>query len=67
MLKHLVDQLIETVRLATGATLELVGKPPTADRPAIVIGDCAETRKAGLDAAQIPVEGFAVKTAANRV
>ncbi len=32
-----------------------------------MIGDCAETRRAGIDAAKIPVEGFVVKTAANRV
>ena len=66
-LRQLVDQLVETVRLSTGATLELVGEPPAADRPAIVIGDCEETRRAGIDAAQIPAEGFVVKTAANRV
>ncbi len=66
-LKQLVDQLVETVRLSTGATLELVGEPPGADRPAIVIGDCEETRKAGIDAAKLPAEGFVVKTAANRI
>jgi len=67
MFKQMVDQLVETVRLSTGATLELVTEPPPADRPAIVIGDCEETRKAGIDAAQIPVEGFVVKTGPNRV
>jgi len=67
MFRQMVDQLVETVRLATGATLELVGEPLPADRPAIVIGDCEETRKAGIDAAHIPVEGFVVKTAPNRV
>ena len=65
--KALVDELVEVVRLATGATLQLVAEPPSADRPAIVIGDCEETRRAGIDAAGIPVEGFVVKTAANRV
>lgn len=50
MFKQLLDHLVETVRLATGATLELVAEPPPTDRPAIVIGDCAETRKAGIDA-----------------
>ncbi|MBM4149338.1 MAG: hypothetical protein FJ224_09865, partial [Lentisphaerae bacterium] len=34
---------------------------------AIVIGDCEETRAAGIDPAKIPPEGFVVKTAANRV
>ena len=66
-LKQLVDQLVEAVRLSTGAALEVVGRPPAADRPAIVIGDCAETRRVGINAAEIPVEGFVVKTAASRV
>jgi len=65
--KQMVDQLIETVRLATGATLDVVGEAPAADRPAIVIGDCEETRKAGIDAARLPAEGFVVKTAPSRV
>ena len=55
------------VRLRTGATLESVEEPPAADRPAIVIGDCEETRQAGIDAAKLPPEGFVVKTAPNRV
>jgi len=67
MFKQMLDQLVETVRLATGATLEVIGEPPDADRLAMVIGDCEETRKAGIDATQIPVEGFVVKTATNRV
>ena len=65
--KRLIDQLVEVVRLGTGATLELVNSPPAADRPAIVIGDSEETRQAGIDAEQVPVEGFIVKTAPNRV
>jgi len=40
VLRQLVDELLETVRLSTGATLEVVGEPPDAGRPAIVIGDC---------------------------
>ncbi len=67
LFKQLVDQLVETVRLATGATLDLVGEAPAAGQPAIVIGDCEETRRAGIDAGQIPAEGFLVKTATNRV
>jgi len=66
-LKRLVDELVEVVRLSTGATLERIDQPPAADRPAIVIGDCDESRRAGIDAEQIPVEGFVVKTAPNRV
>jgi len=66
-LKRLVDELVEVVRLSTGAALKLVDQPPTADRTAIVIGDCGESRRAGIDARQIPIEGFVVKTAPNRV
>jgi hypothetical protein len=67
VLKRLVDELVEVVRLSTGATLELADQPPAPDRPALVIGDCEETRKAGIDAAKLPIEGFVVKTAPNRV
>lgn len=67
VLARLVAELVDVVRLSSGATLTVAAQPPTADRPAIVIGDCEESRRAGIDAAQIPVEGFVVKTAANRV
>ena len=67
ILKRMVDELVEVVRLSSGATLDVVAEPPAADRPAIVIGDCEEARGAGIDPAQLPVEGFVVKTAANRV
>ncbi len=65
--KQLLNNLVETIRLRTGATLELVNDPPAADQPAMVIGDCEETRAAGIDAAQLPPEGFVIKTAPNRV
>lgn len=63
----LVSELVETVRLSTGAELEVADVMPPADQPAIVIGDCADSRKAGIDPDEIPVEGFVVKTAPNRV
>jgi len=66
-LKRLVDELDTVVRLATGASLEFVTNPPPAGTPAIVIGDCEETREAGIAAAELPPEGFTVKTAPNRV
>jgi hypothetical protein len=66
-LKRLLDELIEAVRLTTGVTLERMVEAPPPDRPAIVIGDCEETRRAGIDAAKIPIEGFVVKTVPNRV
>jgi formylglycine-generating enzyme required for sulfatase activity len=66
-LPRLLHELGEVVRLATGARLEFVTTPPAPDKPAIVIGDCEESRKAGIDANAIPIEGFVVKTAPNRV
>jgi hypothetical protein len=67
VLKRLVDELIEVVYLSTGAKLQLVNELPSPDQPAIVVGECEETKKAGIDAQSIPVEGFVVKTAKNRV
>lgn len=66
-LNLLVRELVDVVRLTSGATLAVATNPPAADKPAIVIGDCDESRKVGIDAAKIPVEGFVVKTAPNRV
>jgi hypothetical protein len=66
-LPRLVRELVEVVRLSTGATLEQVAQAPADDQAAIVIGDCEETRRAGIEAAKIPVEGFVVKTAPSRV
>ena len=66
-LMRLVHELVEVVQRGTGATLPFVEQPPVADQPAVVIGDCEEARRAGIDASQLPVEGFVVKTAPNRV
>jgi len=63
----LLKELMEAVKLSTGAELEVVKQMPAADTPAIVIGDCDASRDAGIDASKIPVEGFVVKTAPNRV
>ena len=66
-LPRVLHELGEVVRLRTGAKLEFVAEPPPPGRPAIVIGDCEETRLAGIDAAKLPPEGFVVRTAPNRV
>jgi len=63
----LLKELVEVVKLSTGAELEVVQEMPAADVPTIVIGDCPASRAAGIDASSIPIEGFAVKTAPNRV
>jgi hypothetical protein len=66
-LGRLIDELFDVVQVSTGATLQRVGQPPAADQPAIVVGDCPESRQAGIDATKLPPEGFIVKTAPNRV
>ncbi len=40
----LVKELVGTVKMSTGAELEIVKEVPTSDVPAIVIGDCAASR-----------------------
>lgn len=66
-LQVMLDELVEVVRLSTDAKLELAAEAPAPGQPAIIIGACDESREAGIDAEKMPVEGFAVKTAANRV
>ena len=66
-LPQLLCEMDEVIRLQTGAALEWVTNAPPPGQPAIVIGDCEEARKAGIDAAKLPPEGFVVKTAKNRV
>jgi hypothetical protein len=63
----LLKELVEVVRLSTGATLPVVDEMPAPGQPAIVIGDCDASRAAGIEARTLPYEGFVVKTAANRV
>ena len=66
-LTRMRHELIEAIRLRTGATLEQVDEFPAVDQPAIVIGACEETRRAGIDTSRLPPEGFVVVTAPNRV
>lgn len=66
-LRQFVGELVAGINESTGATLEIVEAAPAPDQPAVVIGDCEESRRAGIDAAALPDEGFVVRTAANRV
>ena len=59
-------ELKECLRDATGAELP-VSNGKVVDGPAIVLGACPEAAAAGLDGTKMPVEGFAIKTAPNRV
>ena len=63
----LLKEVVGTIQASTGAELEIVKELPAPDVPAIMIGDCAASRAAGIDANAIPIEGFVVKTAPHRV
>jgi hypothetical protein len=66
-LKRMVSELVEVIRLSTGAELKLAEQMPPAEQSTIVIGDCEASRQAGNYATQVPVEGFVVKTVRRRV
>ncbi len=60
-----VANLQAFIKEATGATLPIVDGKITP--PAIVVGDCELAHKHGLNAKDMPIEGFAIKTAADHV
>ena len=67
-LEILVRELVTVIEQLTGATLPvLAGQPAPPNVAAVVIGDCIESRQAGIDAARLPIEGFEIKTVANRI
>ncbi len=61
-----VDELQACIEAATGVKLP-VSNGALVDGPAVVIGACPEAAALGLDGAKLPVEGFAIKTAPDRV
>ena len=61
-----IRELRACIEAATGVKL-LESRGKLVDGPAIVIGGCPEAVAAGLDGKALPVEGFAIKTAPNRV
>lgn len=65
-LQMLLREMVECIRLSTGAELKTVDTMPAADVPAIIVGASAEITNL-IDAATIPLEGFKVLTATNRV
>lgn len=66
-LKTIVQELVTVIELTTGAKMGVFLGPPPPDVPAIVIGACQESHMQGIDASKLPIEGFAVKTTANRI
>ncbi len=61
-----VEELKSSFKAIFGVELPVV-KNRIVDGPVIVAGGCEEAKAAGLDGSQLPVEGFAIKTAANRI
>jgi len=59
-------ELISAIKDATGADIKIV-KKLTPDKPTLIIGDCPEAKKAGLDGTKMPIEGFEIKTAPQRI
>ena len=60
------NELKQCIFQATDANLPVVWGT-IVDGPAIVIGNCPQAAAVGLNGAKMPIEGFAVKTAPNRV
>ncbi len=61
-----VAELQACIEAATGVKLP-VSAGKVVDGPVIVIGACPEAAALGLDGAKLPIEGFAIKTAPDRV
>jgi formylglycine-generating enzyme required for sulfatase activity len=66
-LVRMVNEMVDVLSLTAGVRIEVVDQPPAADKAAIVVGSCEESRAAGIDTAAIPPEGYVIKTAPNRV
>lgn len=64
-LTNAAEDLIKSIHESTGVLLEKAKTP--GDGPAIMIGDSEEAAAAGLSGAKMPIEGFTIKTTANRV
>jgi len=65
-----IDMLAElqnVIELTTGTRLPVERGKLEGDGPAIVIGDCEAARAAGIDPDALDYEGFAIKTAPNRI
>ncbi len=61
-----IEEFQLSMKLTFGTKLP-VSRGAIPDGPAIIIGTCDQTRDAGIDGTQMPVEGFAIKTEPQRV
>ncbi|MFW5803515.1 MAG: DUF4838 domain-containing protein, partial [Verrucomicrobiota bacterium] len=67
IINKLFNEFQDAIRATTGAALQKNNRAPEADQPAIVIGGVNLADEAGVDAEALEIEGFAVKTAPNRI
>jgi hypothetical protein len=58
-----VAHLQAFIKQATGAELEIVLTPTEIVAPGIVVGNCPQAKKAGLDGTTMPLEGFGITVA----
>lgn len=71
-LNFIMALLPKFIQTATGVTMKVVrpvkkGVLPVIKEPALIIGDCPDAAALGLKGADLPIEGFAIRTAPNRV
>ena len=64
MIDQLMTELATSIEETTGAKLPVVTQPPAAETPAIIIDDGT---LAGVDSKKLPIEGYVIQTAPNRV
>jgi hypothetical protein len=64
-LSEAADKLRLFIQKTSGARLAITNRVP--EGPALVLGACPEARAAGLDPDAMPVEGFAIKSAGNKI
>jgi len=60
--KAAAKDLILYIQKSTGAKLPLSRSGETDGKASIIVGDCAASREAGIDASKLPPEGFIIKT-----
>ena len=60
--KAAAKDLISYLNKSTGAKLSLSSGGESDGKPSIIVGDCAASRKAGINASKLPPEGFVIRT-----
>ncbi|MBS3764500.1 MAG: DUF4838 domain-containing protein, partial [Planctomycetes bacterium] len=64
-MRRVAGEMQKSIEMTTGAKLPILWEK--LKTPAIVLGDCPAAKKAGLAGEKMPIEGFAIKTAPDRI